>query len=790
MKKLITLSICCFGLCSTVTFAQTGIIKGTIKTSDGVPAEFVNLGIKGTTQGTTANKKGEYEIKRVSPGKYVLVASFVGLETKEVSAEVKADETTIIPEIILKETANQLKEVVVTAQAFRQRDASEYVSKVPLKSIENSQVYSVVDREVLKLQQVTNMEDAMKNATGVSVVFPATGRATDGGTYYTLRGFTTNASLINGVAGSVYNNPDASNIERIEVIKGPSSTLFGSSLTSFGGAINMITKQPYDSLGGNVTFSTGSWGLYRLAADFNTPLNKEKTVLFRINTAYHYQNSFQDYGFTKRVSAAPSLSFKVSNKLSFLIETNFSNIKATLPCWYYADSTTTGVLYANQLKIDDKKYYFGNDLYPATGTANGMAQMNYRFSEKWRSQTVFSSSYNSSKGPLPYLWFISDTSLTRNLQVLEGSNVQTNIQQNFISEFHTGIFRHRFLAGADFYQNALNSWYKWYGSMLDTVYTNHPNPNYLSYNLDLLNQSPYVFFFGDWTGIQNLKRAGAYVSDVINFSANLILNVGLRYDYYISSGYYNANADTSIGAFKQGGFSPKAGLLYQLWGDELALFANYQNSFQNVNGKDFNGKVFVPQQANQLEGGFKFDVWKGKISGTFSYYDISVTNSVRSDPEHLNFSKQDGTQRSKGIEAEVIVSAFKGVYINLGYGYNDNKFVKADDDVAGRRPVSAGPAQLAHAWVSYKAENGKMKGLGIGVGGNYAGEKFTNNDTYSGVFYIPSYTVLNASLYYEQPKCYLALNVNNLTNQRYWVGWNNLALQQPTEIIASVTWKF
>lgn len=790
MYKIITTFIGCLALISSATFAQTGTIKGAIKTSDGVPAEFVNIGLKGTTQGTTANSKGEYEIKKVNPGTHILIASFIGLETKEISVEVKANETTSVPEIVLKETVSELKEVVVTAQGKKQRDASEYVSKIPLKNIENSQVYSVVDKEILKLQQVNNMEDAMKNATGVSVVFPATGRATDGGTYYTLRGFTTNANLINGIAGAVYNNPDANNIERIEVIKGPSSTLFGSSLTSFGGAINMVTKKPYDTLGGNITLTSGSWGLYRLAADFNTPLNKDKTVLFRVNTAYHHQNSFQDYGFTKRFSVAPSLSYKVSDKLSFLIETNFSNIKATLPCWYYADSATTGVIYANQLKIDDKKYYFGEELFQTTNTANGMAQMNYQITDNWKSQTVFSTSYNSSRGATPYLWYVSDTSMTRNVQVLEGGNVQTNLQQNFIGDFKTWKFRHRFLVGADYYQNSLNSWYKYYGSMLDTVYTNHPNPNYLSYNKDMLNNASYSYFFGDWTGKQNLQRVGGYISDVINFTDNLIINIGLRYDYYLSSGYYNPNADTTIGAFKQGGFSPKVGLLYQVLKNKLALFANYQNSFQNVNGKDFNGKVFVPQQANQFEGGLKFNVLKDKISGTFSYYDITVTNSVRNDPEHLNFSKQDGTQRSKGIEAEVNINAFKGLYVNLGYGYNDNKFVKADDDVVGRRPVSAGAAHLAQAWISYKIENGKANGLGLGFGGNYASKKHTNNDTYYGVFYIPSYTVLNSTLFYEQPKYRIALNVNNITSQRYWIGWNNLALQKPREIVASVSWKF
>jgi hypothetical protein len=89
MNKIISTFITCFALISTVTFAQTGTIKGTIKTSDGVPAEFVNIGLKGTSQGTTANSKGEYEIKKVNAGNYILITSFVGLETKELEIAVK-----------------------------------------------------------------------------------------------------------------------------------------------------------------------------------------------------------------------------------------------------------------------------------------------------------------------------------------------------------------------------------------------------------------------------------------------------------------------------------------------------------------------------------------------------------------------------------------------------------------------------------------------------------------------------------------------------------------------------
>ncbi|MFX5574575.1 hypothetical protein ABTD77_19235, partial [Acinetobacter baumannii] len=93
----------------------------------------------------------------------------------------------------------------------------------------------------------------------------------------------------------------------IEVIKGPSATLFGSTLTSYGGLINRVTKKPYASFGGEINYASGSYGYNRVAADINTPLDSAKNVLLRVNTAYRYEGSFQDNGFERGLVIAPSL---------------------------------------------------------------------------------------------------------------------------------------------------------------------------------------------------------------------------------------------------------------------------------------------------------------------------------------------------------------------------------------------------------------------------------------------------------------------------------------------------
>nr|GFB85019.1 hypothetical protein [Tanacetum cinerariifolium] len=129
--------------------------------------------------------------------------------------------------------------------------------------------------------------------------------------------------LRNGVAGSVTSAIDAINLEKLEVIKGPSATLYGSALTSFGGLLNRVTKKPYETFGGEVAVSAGSYGFHRVSADVNTPLNKAKTLAFRLNTAYNYEDSWQNAGyagFVKNLAIAPSLQFRPNDKLTINLD--------------------------------------------------------------------------------------------------------------------------------------------------------------------------------------------------------------------------------------------------------------------------------------------------------------------------------------------------------------------------------------------------------------------------------------------------------------------------------------
>lgn len=202
---------------------STGTVAGTVQTSDGRPAEYVNISIEGTSRGTVADRQGNFEIRNLTPGQYSVVASYVGLETQRRPVDVKPGETVTV-KFTLAESAERLQEIVVSGG--RPNVESEYVAKVPLKNLENPQAYTTISADLLKEQAITNFDDALKNVPGIHKLWESTGRAYgDGASYYALRGFEAQATMINGLAGLTSGSLDPANIEKIEVIKGPSGTL-------------------------------------------------------------------------------------------------------------------------------------------------------------------------------------------------------------------------------------------------------------------------------------------------------------------------------------------------------------------------------------------------------------------------------------------------------------------------------------------------------------------------------------------------------------------------------------
>jgi iron complex outermembrane receptor protein len=156
-----------------------------------------------------------------------------------------------------------------------------------------------------------------------------------------------------------------------------------------------------------------------------------------------------------------------------------------------------------------------------------------------------------------------------------------------------------------------------------------------------------------------------------------------------------------------------------------------------------------------------------------------------------NRSIQDGTQLSRGIELEVVANPVVGLNVVAGFSYNDSKFdMTTNADVAGRRPGTASSPYLANLWLSYRIQQGIVKGLGFGFGGNYASNNKVINSRSQGVFTLPSYTILNASAFYDTRAYRLGFKMDNLTNEKYWIGYTTVNPQKLRSYAVTFAYKF
>ncbi len=780
----------------------TGTITGNIYYANNKPVRDIQVILKNTNYVAISNEKGFFSIADIKPGEYTLVVGDVSTQIIEKTVKIEAGKT-LEMQFYLKTNNRMLEGVTIIAERANKYAVkeSEYVSKMPLKNIENPQVYNVIGKNIINDQVLFSVDDAMRNAAGVQKMWEATGRSGDGGSYYNARGFIMQSNLRNGIAGVVSNEIDILNLERVEVIKGPSATLFGSALTSYGGLINRVTKKPFDTLGLEVSLAGGNFNFRRGAVDVNTPLNQSKTLLFRLNGAYKYNGTFQTEGFDENIAIAPALQFKPSERLTVNVdaELNYGSNVGKQILFFYSPAASLGVSNANDVNLDYNNSYIGDGLSQRYINNNIFSQVDYDISSAIKSSTFLSYGYSFSDGFNPYFYLQPENGTNRLVRADQSTanskrNVY-NIQQLFNANFKIKNLQNKLVFGLDFLSQDNNQFF--FGSVFDNISPNSNNSTIDRFNGNALsniyNSSNPQFTYPLTTQINTFS---AFVSDVLNITDKFSVLAALRADRFMNRG---GKVGADVTPFNQNALSPKLGIVYQPVKDKVAIFANYQNSFRNL-GAYASFNTSEPdslsltnaklENANQLEGGLKLDVFKGKISAVLSVYQIDVDNILRADPAFpVLASIQDATQRSRGFEVEINTNPLKNLNINAGFSYNDSEFINAAADVIGRRPATASSPYLANFWANYKFSTTALKGFGIGFGGNYASDNKILNSVSLGEFTLPAYTVLNTSLFYDFKKIRLSLKADNLTDERYWIGYTTMNPQRPRSFALNFVYK-
>ncbi|MFD2034998.1 TonB-dependent siderophore receptor [Belliella marina] len=743
----ILLSFSCFS--TTQAQQNTASIQGKVLTEKGLPLPFANVHLKDKNKGALTGEKGHFSIEQVSAGKYLLVISHLGYTTKEIQIKLENGQALSVPAVRLLENGSDLNEFTVTDKRINPygNKKTVYVARMPLKNLENPQVFSIVNKELMEEQIMTDIKEPLRSAPGVVPADYITGMFS-----IVSRGFRVWSYARNGLATSVWRSgTEIANLERIELIKGPSGTLFGSNVSSFGGAINLVTKKPHSEFDGQLGYGLGSFGLSRFNVDVNSPLNKEKTLLFRLNAVHHQQNSFNEFGRGKRLAVAPSLSYQVNDRLSILFDLEYmKSLSTRLPMTLLESGADFGSF--KDIPMEFEKSFFLNDLQSDSEAIKYFTRIQYQLGDNWTSTTDIShiNEYNEN-GYQPYhQWIDKTTVLPYVVNFGPRERTSANFQQNFNGTFYTGQFHHNMLVGLS-YEYLHESTISRRSFSFDTLAMPQSYRHIGKTKVDQVLADPSVVT----SGLLGQNSLGAYISDVIKWTDRLSTMLSVRWDRF---------ERTEGSPFTQTAFSPKLGLIYQPVKDQVSLFVNYMNGFQNQAPRDQpDGSIFIPNPvfANQMEGGVKTELMGNKLNATISYYHISIDNAIRMGDDQFTF--QDGKQVSKGVEVELIANPIPGLNIVTGYGFNENKIVRAESFEGNL--VQGAPQHMINYWVSYRMPIKSIKGIGLGVGGNQVSETYYNA---SNTMVIPSYHLLNATAFYEKDQWRLGLKLNNITNERYW----------------------
>ncbi len=729
-------------------------IGGTVKIDKNQPAVDANIFLEGTSRGTITDSSGRFTLSGLSPGKYIIKVSYLGYSPYETEVEVFEGKITDVKEIVLSPSQQELPEVLVTGNKGGKFNNSEsdYILKLPVRNIETPKVYSTSTRAVLNEQNITDIASAVRTVPGGNM----TSENSIGVLGTIVRGFNTLAYIRNGLYSLNPNGGDFQNIERVELIKGPSGVTYGTSGVSNGGLLNIVTKKPFAAKYVNTGITLGSFNQQRYAADLNLPLDKEKGLLFRFNGAYSSGGTFQDVVHKNGSLLAPAVSYNINKNIRLSLEADINSMSHSATTTFNGPGKLS-VNSIDQIRTDYFRSYStdgaGNPLNVAR---NYQAQLDIDFSHNIKYSLGLSLADFSLAGTVILLNLENESILTREFYDYHGQYNTIDIQQNLTGNFTAFGLNNLFVTGIDYKRAEATVGG---GIVIKADSVDYTMPGTPVMNIGKLRASYDLTFSRN----EMQEVYSAFFSDFLSITSKLKLIAGLRYEYFNSGGNKDLKTGNDISVpFNQGSLVPQAGLNYRLIDSTVSVFTNFLEGYEYVLPNS-QGQTFKPEYASQGEAGIKIQLLDNKLSSTISYYYILVRDKVRSDRNNPLLSVQDGSQKSEGADADIRLNPIPRLNMILGYSYNKSIFVKASELVEGKRPPGT-PENILNLWMSYTFPK-PIKGLGIGAGLIY-NDKFYYDDT--NTLTIPASSRIKASIFYNTNHLMITLAINNITNRKYW----------------------
>ncbi len=643
----------------------------------------------------------------------------------------------------------------------------------PLRDIPQS--IEVVPQEVLRDQNVTRLEDALRNVSGVTQAFSLPGTIST----FTIRGFRVEEGsgsnflrdgLPDPAAGGVVELP---NIDRIEVLKGPASVLYG--FGNPGGTINLVTKQPLRDPFYEVEATVGNYDFYRGVVDLSGPLNDSKTVLYRLNTSYRNSGSFIDFFDSKYLSFSPVISLNFGERTNLFLEGEYIKTDAS----FYSGVPLIGSVRSNPNGKIRRNRNFGE---PSDRIEQTVSRIGYRlehtFSENWSLRNAFRATFRdySDNFTFPTGLNTDNRTLNRLYREYELDYENYSLTTYLTGKFSTGSINHQVVFGVDLNRFDIRT------------------PKFIAFSAQPIDifapiyRQPLGNITNSFQNIQVTDSLGIYIQDQITLAENFKLLLGGRFDTF--SQRYEFLTDGSESSQSESAFSPRLGIVYQPI-SAISLYASYARSFTPANGTGFlnTNLQFKPQRGTQYEVGVKADL-SDRLAATLAFYELTRTNILIDDPINEGFFIQTGEQRSRGIELSIGGEILPGWNIIAGYAYTDAQITEDEDAELVGNQLNNTPENAFNLWTTYEIQTGELQGLGFGLGLFFVGDRPGN---LANTFEIPSYVRTDAAIFYNRDRFRAALNFRNLFDISYFdfaLNPTRLHYGQPFTVQGTISWEF
>lgn len=626
-------------------------------------------------------------------------------------------------------------------------------TKTDTPLIKTPQSISVVTRDQMTMQNVQSVAQALRYTSGIAS--EQRGANTDSLEYLYARGFLVdqlwNGLYTPGPAGGFGFNVtsfDPYMFERIEVLHGPASVLYGQG--SPGGVVNMVSKLPDSYQVNEVGVQTGSYGRRQGFFDIGGALDQNDNVLFRVVADGFASDTQTKFVEQKRFSIAPSLAWQLSDDTRFTLYGNYQ----TDPDAGYYNSFPLGGQTAVSRRFNPGEPDF--DSFRKTQGAIGET-LTHRINDVWSVKQSYR--YLRNNQTVQYVGndgFNADgTTLKRTAYLNTGSVHAHTLDNQATAAFSTGALSHQATFGVDYQHIDYDHWF--YSSPAPGL--NVSNPQY--------GQSiPAPDFLYATSLAVTLKQLGVYGQDQIDIG-NWSFLLGMREDW----------ADNDTKSYKTGevkhqadrAFTWRLGSVYQ-FDNGIAPFVSYSQSFQPQVGADFDGHAFTPSKGEQYEAGVKFQPKQSNSFITLSLFQLTKSDVATSDPQHQGFNVLTGEVRSRGIEAEAHASLSNHLQLIGSYTYTDITNTESTTATKDKAPVGI-PRNAASLWMDYSLYSGPLAGWQFGAGARYIGGSYGDS---ANSFTTSSATLVDIALRYDlgqlTPKLSgwsASLNGSNLFDRHY-----------------------